>query len=287
MTDSRVSPTTSPARDVAQREGRPGGSRAVPSPPAIAARSSRWTAGRTTALVIGSLLVFVSIGLLGAGGTALWADLTLRDSAGYVTTDVHTFSTSGSALVTVPAELDSPGVGWLYSSVVLGQVRIRVTPVGSDSPLFVGIGPSADVDRYLGGVNHTLITEFWGNQAQTIGGGTPASAPGTQSFWVASASGTGTQTVNWDPQNGSWSVVVMNADGRPGIRVGADLGATYPTLLGIAIGTLVFGALLLVVGVLLIVGAIRRSRRLVKLIGQARSMREPGMAPSPAASARG
>ncbi|HET6713363.1 MAG TPA: hypothetical protein VFI59_06615 [Actinomycetota bacterium] len=232
----------------------------MPSPPATSARPSGWSLGRITALVIGALLVLVSIGLLGVGGTGLWADLTQRDPAGYVTTDVHAFSTSGSALVTDRVELDSPGVGWLYSSAVLGEVRIRVTPVGSDSPVFVGIGPSNDVDRYLAGVDHTLISEFWGNEVQTIEGGATASAPGTQEFWVASATGPGAQTLTWDPANGSWTVVVMNADGRREIGVGADLGATYPALLGIAIGSLVAGGIFLIGGALLIGGAIRRSR---------------------------
>lgn len=230
----------------------------MPSPPAAAARPSGWTAGRIVALAIGALLVLVSIGLLGASGVALWANLPQRDAAGYVTTDVHTFSTSGSALVTDSIGLDSPGVGWLYSSVMLGEVRIRVTPVGSDSPVFVGIGPSNDVDHYLAGVNHTLISEFWENQVQTIEGGAQASAPGTQDFWVATATGPGPQTLTWDPANGSWTVVVMNADGRPGIGVGADLGAKLPALLGIAIGSLVLGGIFLVGGALLIVGAIRR-----------------------------
>ncbi len=259
MTESKASPTLAPATDAAHAEGQ-GRPASVPPAPAASASSSGWTGGRITALVIGALLVIVSIGLLGAGGTALWADLTQRDPAGFVTTDVHTFSTSGSALVTDPVELDSPGVGWLYSAVVLGEVRIRITPVGSDSPVFVGIGPSKDVDRYLAGVHHTLISEFWGNQVQTIKGDAPASAPGTQDFWVASSTGPGAQTLTWDPANGSWTVVVMNADGRPGIGVGADLGATYPALLGIAIGSLVAGGIFLVGGAFLIVGAIRRRR---------------------------
>lgn len=258
MTDSRVSGTASRAGYGAQRD-KDSEHLAVPPAPA-AVRPSGWTAGRVTALVIGAILVLVSTGLLGAGGTALWADLTQRDAAGYVTTGVHEFSTGGSALVTVPAELDSPGVGWLYSSVVLGEIRIRVTPVSSDSPVFVGIGPSNDVDRYLAGVNHTLITEFWGNKVQTSEGAAPASAPGTQGFWVASATGPGAQTLTWDPANGSWSVVVMNADGRPGVDVGADLGATYPALLGIAIGSLFVGGVFLIGGALLILGAVRRRR---------------------------
>lgn len=115
---------------------------ALPQPPGVATRPSRWTAGRITSLVIGALLVLASVGLLGGGTVALWADHTQRDAAGYVTTDVHAFSTSGSALATESAELDSPGVGWLYSSVLLGNVRIRVTPANTHSALFVGIGPA-------------------------------------------------------------------------------------------------------------------------------------------------
>jgi hypothetical protein len=163
-------------------------------------------------------------------------------------------------LVTERVELDAPGVGWLYSSTLLGKVRIRITPVNAGSPLFVGIGPSADVDRYLAGVSHTLISDFWSHSVQPIAGGSPGSPPGTQVFWVASASGSGAQTLTWDPANGSWTVVVMHADGRPGIDVGTDLAATYPALLGIAVGLLVVGGVFLIGGVLLIVGAIRRSR---------------------------
>ena len=82
---------------------------------------------RIAALVIGVVLVLLALPLLGGGGTALWADLTQRDG-GYATTDVHEFSTGGSALATVSTDLGSAGVGWLYSPSLLGTVRIRVTP---------------------------------------------------------------------------------------------------------------------------------------------------------------
>lgn len=259
MNENHVS-STALSTDTAHQGGKSASPVAMPQPPEAAVRPSRWTAGRVTALVIGSLLVLASIGLLSGGAVALWADVSRRDAAGYVTTDIHTFSTSGSALATEPAQLDSPGVGWLYSSVLLGNVRIRVTPANADSALFVGIGPADEVDRYLAGVSHTVISDFWTNGVEAIGGGTPGSPPGAQDFWVASATGPGDQTLTWDPANGSWTVVVMNADGRPGVDVRADLGAEYPALLGIAIGALVIGALLLVVGGFLIAGAIRRSR---------------------------
>jgi hypothetical protein len=64
--------------------------------------------------------------------------------------------------------------------------------------------------------------------------------------------------VVWEPTDGSWTVVVMNADGRSGIDVAADLGARLPSLLWIAVGFLVAGAVLAAGAVLLIVGAVRR-----------------------------
>jgi hypothetical protein len=223
------------------------------------ARPSGWTAGRITALVIGALLVLLSLVLLGTGGTALWADRTQRD-AGYATTDVHTFSTDGSALATVSTELGSAGAGWLYAPALLGDVRIRVTPASSGQPLFVGIGPSTEVDRYLAGVDHTVITEFWGDKTEDVAGGPPESPPGGQDFWVASSTGSGARTLVWDPADGSWTVVVMNANGQPGIDVGADLGAKVPSLPWIAIGFLAVGAILMAGGALLIVASLRRRR---------------------------
>jgi hypothetical protein len=231
------------------------------SPPQPAAGPSGWTAGRIAALVIGALLILLSLVLLGSGGTALWAGRTQRDG-GYATTDVHEFSTSGSALATVSTELGSGGFGWLYSPGLVDKVRIRVTPTSGDGPLFVGIGPSTDVDQYLAGVNHRVITEFWGDETKAVDGGRPASPPGSEDFWVASASGSGAQSLVWDPADGSWAVVVMNTDGQPGIDVGADLGAKVPALPWIALGFLVAGALLLAGGALLVVGAFGRNRTL-------------------------
>ena len=223
-------------------------------------RASGWTAGRITSIAIGTLLVLVSLVLLGAGGTGVWADRTQRDG-GYVTTDVHEFSTSGAALATVSTELGSAGVGWLYAPGLLEDVRIRVTPASTGRPpLFVGIGPSTDVDRYLAGVNHSVITEFWEEKTKTVAGSEPAAAPGTQSFWVASSAGSGARTLEWDPIDGSWTVVVMNADGRSGINVGADLGARMPAVLWISLGVLIAGAVFLAGGGLLIAGAIRARR---------------------------
>jgi hypothetical protein len=239
-------------------------SKAGPAPAAArrieaTTHGSGWTPGVISALVIGAVFCLVSVGLLGAGGTALWADQTRRD-ADYLTSDVHDFSTTGSALATEPTRLGSAGVGWLYAPGLLDEIRIRVTPSSQSSELFVGIAASADVGRYLAGVSHAVISDFWTSTVETKNGGTPTSAPGTQNFWVASTTGSGSQTLTWEPANGSWTVVVMNADGKPALDVQADLGARIPALLWISVGLLAAGAVVMSGGALLILGAIRRRR---------------------------
>ncbi len=259
MTQIHGSSTVPPADAAAHPEARPTGTTNVPRPPDAAGRRSGWTPGRIAALTIGIALGLIGVIPLGAGGTAVWASATQRDD-GYITSDVQAFSTAGSALVTEPADLGVPGFGWLYAPSVLGEIRIRVTPTSAGSELFVGIGPSDEVDRYLAGVGHTIITDFWNERTQPIGGDATASVPASQDFWVASDSGAGPRTVTWDPTDGSWSVVVMNVDGQAGVDVRADLGATIPPLVWISVGLLVFGLVLLAGGLLLIVGAIRRAR---------------------------
>jgi hypothetical protein len=127
--------------------------------------------------------------------------------------------------------------------------------------VFVGIGPTADVTRYLGSVRRAVITDFGHSTIQTISGTTPASAPRSQDFWVASSGGTGTRTVAWHSVKGSWTVVVMNADGRPGIDVRADAGATMPALPWIAVGLLGAGGVSMIGGALLMGMAVRRANR--------------------------
>lgn len=258
MSENHVPATALPPQDAAHPDGGPTGPAAAPSRQQAAARAPGWTGGRITALVIGVLLALVSLCLLGGGGTALWADTTQRDAAGYLTTSAHEFATAGSALASERIDLGSAGTGWLYTPALAGTVRIRVTPVHASPALFVGIGPSGDVDRYLAGVGHTLIADLWTNKVQAIGGGALRSAPGTQTFWAASTTGPGPRALRWDPGNGSWTVVVMNANGRPGIHVRADLGATYPSLLPIAVGLLAAGAVLGAGAALLITAATRR-----------------------------
>ncbi|MGW5718604.1 DUF4389 domain-containing protein [Amycolatopsis sp. NPDC003865] len=215
-------------------------------------RAAGWTAGRIAAAVTGAVLVLGSMGLLTGGAGVLWADRTQRDADGYLTAS-RTFVSAGYAVATDPVRLE--GIAAPKITSVVGDVRIRVTGTAGRA-VFVGIGRTADVERYLAATEYTTA----GNR--THPGGAPAVPPGDARIWIASASGPGTQTVGWPVLDGQWTAVVMNADASRGVSVLADAGATAPALGWIALALLVSGAVVLAGGVVLIgVAAHRAARR--------------------------
>ena len=139
----------------------------------------------------------------------------------------------------------------------LGTVRLRVTSIRPGGPIFVGIARTADVARYLNGVERERVSDLVRSGSRIVPGGPPPGTPGDQSFWVASSEGAGTRTLIWSPSAGSWTAVVMNVEGTPGIDVRADVGATVPALPWVSAGLLIGGALFILGGVALVVFAVR------------------------------
>lgn len=207
-----------------------------------AARSTRWGAGRVTALVLMSLAGLVSLAAIAAGITGILFDQTQRDSSGYLMTSATRYSTGTYALMSASYRGGTSGDVFVPRDL-LGTVRLRAT---STRPVFIGIGPEDAVNTYLSDVAHAQGTSFATNSTfTTYGGGAPASAPMAQPFWAASTVGRGTRTVNWTPQTGNWRIVVMNADGSNGVSADVSVGARVPHLLTIAIAGLGAGILVL------------------------------------------
>jgi hypothetical protein len=197
-----------------------------------------WTAGRVVSLAAGSILILVSVVLLAGAGFLTWADQEQRE--GYLATGTATYSTGGYALASNPVNLH--GVwGWLGQFA--GGVRIRATATSPGTPVFVAIAPAADVSRYLAGVSYTSVTALGDHDVtQHLGNAVPA-PPSTALDWAAQARGAGTQTLRWTVRSGDWMVLVMNADGSPGVTVRADAGVSSPVLPALAGELLVVGAL--------------------------------------------
>ena len=229
------------------------------SQPGQSAQSSAkgWTTGRVIAVVAGSVLLLASLGLFAGGGAVLWADQ--HRDAGYVTSGQQRYTSDGYAITTERISLGEPAWSADWQSDVLGKLRIRAT--GHDSPIFVGIGPSHEVDQYLNGVGHTRLNDLGHHHGTGVKGGPPARLPATQNFWAASSAGAGEQTVVWPVRGGDWVIVAMNADGSPGLNIDADAGATVPVLPWVAAGLLLAGGVLLAAGVVLVVVPVRRAGR--------------------------
>ena len=231
-----------------------GAEREAPSAAAEPARR-RWTGGRVVTVVVGSILALISFGMVVGGCAGIALDQTQRDSDGYLMTPGHGFGTSTYALVSTTADLHS---GTSDLRRLFGPVRITST---SNRALFVGIGPAADVNRYLAGTAHATITRLgqWGTSYRIANGAQPPAPPTGQRFWAATATGAGTQHLDWRITAGQWRVVVMNLDRSRGLGVTLQIGARVPHLLGIATGLLAAGLVIALLAALIIHAAVPRS----------------------------
>ena len=195
-------------------------------------------------IVIGALLVLAGLGL-GAGAAVLGLLAGAQRDGGYLSVPEETYSVGTYAITSAPAEIGSGAGG----DADIAEVLVRATNPGGD--LFIGIGPEADVDRYLAGVATSQIEEvrfdpFSVEYEETPGTGVPG-PPAQQTFWAAASEGSGTREITWAPSSGDWTVVVMNADGSP--QVTADLQAGVRSgLFGTAAWWLLLGAVVLFLG---------------------------------------
>jgi hypothetical protein len=204
-------------------------------------------AGRIAMVVAGVVVAMAGVAMSTGGGVLVWAHGTQRDAAGYYTSSPERFVTGAYALTSsvdlgrAPGELD-----WTVAHPV-GTVRIQAD--GGSRPVFVGIGPQVDVDRWLTGVAHerVLRPNFGPFEAETalVAGTVPPAPPLSQPYWAASTSGSGVQTLYWPSQGGRWTVVVMNADAGAGVSADVTVGARTAVLLPIGLGGGAFGLLLL------------------------------------------
>ena len=215
--------------------------------------------GRLVALVAGCLLVIPGIGLLVGGGGLALAYALGRGDDGYFNATLDRVESSTVAVTTGDIEFSAdPGSpDWLLDTID-ADVRLRVTNAAADRDVFVGVGPEADVDAYLAGVAHDEITGLDGNTPayRTRSGSDDIAPPTEQTFWAESASGPGTEQLDWSFTSGRWVAVVMNADASPGVAADVEVGAKAGFVLPLALILLGLGAVITAGSVALIaVGA--------------------------------
>ncbi len=206
--------------------------------------------------LVGVTMVIGSIGMAAAGTFMVVAT---DDVDGFISMGPVRVQTDSAALLgdDIDVFLDEPVRG----GVVLGlddiKARLAVdSRNGKD--LFVGIGPSADVNRYLAGTSYSVVEVFNDDvEFDTFAGSLATDRPSEQDFWVTS---TLDDTLTWNLESGNWSVVLMNEDGSAGIDSAVTVAGKVPFLRPIGAALIVVGLVGVGVGVLLTYFGIRSDR---------------------------
>lgn len=216
-------------------------------------------AGRIVALVFGCIIALIGAALLIGTGALTWAYTTQRDDGGYFTSDRVRIETVTAAVRSDNVDLgsDERPHRWPFGDGDLATVRFRAIAREGEE-IFIGIAHTGDVDTYLSSVAHDEVTDIhWSDdddvKYRRIDGTATPAPPTEQSFWVASATGSGAQALTWEVEGGNWSVVMMNPDGGTGpaadVSVGVKVNAIVGLMIGLGIGSLVLlgGAAALIV----------------------------------------
>lgn len=226
-------------------------------------------AGKIIMIVAGGLLILFGLGL-GMGAAAASAASSHQDREGFFTLPREIYQVDSHALTLPDLEV---GMG-VRAEDSVGTAVVRGESAGSSGDLFMGVGPSRDVERYLQDVSYSELRDvrfspFDVSYREYQGASEPL-PPGDQDFWAAQASGTGVQELSWNLQTGDWTVVVMNADGAAPVAadlqagpVAADLQAGFRAgwLGPLATGLWIGAVFLACAGVALLVGGIVLLRR--------------------------
>jgi hypothetical protein len=217
---------------------------------------------RIALIITGAIASLVAVALVAGGALALWGD-SQKDADGYLTTNTHRFEDRTRALATENLDVDLGEVDTIADSGDLGRVKVTAESHG-DKPVFVGIARTSDVEDYLAGVPYTTVHDidsspFDADYTRHSGQRHPVS-PEHAGIWVESSQGDGTRSIDWQIDDGDYSVVVMNADGSLGVDADISAGANIPFLDELGWSAIGSGAFALVLGIGLIALAVRRPR---------------------------
>jgi len=212
---------------------------------------------RVVLLVLGGLALLVAMACVGGGSLLI------------VASPDDGWDDSGRKRVTTPGHAFVVRTSEIARRLPLGEgelgEKLRFAASSSDAgrPLFVGIGSTVDVQRYLAGASVDEVVDLpWsggGLGTIRVAGALAPDPPDLTPIWVASAVGSGRVELEWTVRQGAFQLVVMNADAMAGLEAEGSFGVRDPFVRPFGIALVVVGALALVVGVvLLVLGALAK-----------------------------
>jgi hypothetical protein len=181
------------------------------------------------------------------------------DPAVRIQTGEHRVETPTRALVSESANFKDAADA--LNSLGDFRLRLRARALEPAQALFIGVGPTAEVDRYVNTFSYDRVTsldlEPFHLQKRRAGGNANPAPPETQTFWVQRVAGAGTQTLDWKIRDGSYEIVLMNADASPAVDANVVFGVRVPFAHSLAVIFFVAAGIILAVGITLLIIGIR------------------------------
>ena len=215
------------------------------------------SAGKIVAFITGIFVALASIGLVVSGvGLAAFSS-SQTDNDGFFESPTYQLSTTSAAFTTADVDIASRPGDFVWPAD-LADIRVEAAST-SGASLFIGIAASDDIAAFLANVEHDEVTDL-GTETNAVtsltrSGDATATPPTSETFWVESATGAGSIDLEWAVEQGEWSMVVMNADGSPGVEADFQAGLRSDVLIPVGIGMAFVGLLLGIVAATLLVVA--------------------------------
>jgi hypothetical protein len=224
------------------------------------------SAGKIILLIFGIIILLISFGLIAVGGTSLWANARYVDNSGFLTSDTLDIQRDSHAVVIGPIEIDNVALRVLRTIGVITVFEFEGRNNNPSKQVFMGVADQAELENYLDNVEYDEITSFdfgWRQGLKEVRyvnhpGSSQLSPPASESIWTVSAVGNGVQTLVWETEEGSHSIVMMNGDGSSGVDLDMIFKTKIPSIVGWGVGFLVGGIILLIIAGFMIFLAVRR-----------------------------
>ena len=198
----------------------------------------------------------------------MWVDKAHIDSEGFIGSNTIQVQRHSRAVVTGPIDIDEVAMEVLDWMGVVTDFRVEGWSNNPSKGIFLGVVEEIDLEAYLGNVayDEMAFTDFgWRLSIDEVtytkhpGSSTPA-PPTSQTFWTESAHGVGIQTLEWETEAGSHSIVLMNDDGSTHVDLIVTYKVKVPSISGLSLGLVIGGIVVLVIGGLMVYFAVRRSQ---------------------------
>jgi len=218
--------------------------------------------GRGVVAFIAFILFMAGAGMAVGGFAVLSVHSNFVDSDGFIMSHPVDLSVDSYAVVqkAVNINIDTDLPIWTPNLGDFVQLKIQASSNDPSKEVFIGIAGVSDASGYMSGTNYHEVDDFswdynpWRETPPSISyheksGGALAGPPIIHSFWSAHVSGSGTQTLTWEPELGNYWIVGMNADGSQDVDLEIRMGARLPILRSI-------GGILLAIGLVLVLVAL-------------------------------